>query len=43
MALARQRLVEEYGMGENPDVLGSFAETMYAQYRWEDAFSITTR
>ncbi|KIO34707.1 hypothetical protein M407DRAFT_63985 [Tulasnella calospora MUT 4182] len=43
MALARQRLVEEYGMGENPDVLFAFAESMYAQYRWEDAFAITAR
>lgn len=43
MALSRQRLVEEYGMNENPDVLFSFAEAMYAQYRWEDAFAITSR
>ncbi|KAG8959317.1 anaphase promoting complex subunit cdc16 [Tulasnella sp. 419] len=43
MALARQRLVEEYGMSENPDVLFAFAESMYAQYRWEDAFAITSR
>ncbi|KAG9017193.1 anaphase promoting complex subunit cdc16 [Tulasnella sp. 427] len=43
MALARQRLVEDYGMGENPDVLFAFAESMYAQYRWQDAFTITSR
>lgn len=43
MALARQRLVEDYGMSENPDVLFAFAESMYAQYRWEDAFAITSR
>ncbi|KAG8885545.1 anaphase promoting complex subunit cdc16 [Tulasnella sp. 332] len=43
MALARQRLVEDYGMSENPDVLFAFAESFYAQYRWEDAFAITSR
>ncbi|KAG9024750.1 anaphase promoting complex subunit cdc16 [Tulasnella sp. JGI-2019a] len=43
MALARQRLVEDYDMRENPDVLFAFAESFYAQYRWEDAFVITSR
>lgn len=30
-------------MSENPDVLAAFAESMYAQYRWDDAFAITSR
>lgn len=41
--LARQRLVEEYGLGDNPDVLFSFAEALYARFRWSDCFAITTR
>ncbi|KAJ7933562.1 hypothetical protein B0H13DRAFT_1953082 [Mycena leptocephala] len=41
--LARQRLVEEYGLGDNPDVLFSFAESLYARFRWSDCFTITTR
>ncbi|KAG8899259.1 anaphase promoting complex subunit cdc16, partial [Tulasnella sp. 403] len=43
MALARQRLVEEYGMNDNPDFLLSIAEALYAQYRWQDAFTVTSR
>ncbi|KAJ7840204.1 hypothetical protein B0H14DRAFT_2785811 [Mycena olivaceomarginata] len=41
--LAHQRLVEEYGLGDNPDVLFSFAEALYARFRWSDCFAITTR
>ncbi|KAH7875088.1 TPR-like protein [Lentinula edodes] len=42
-ALTRQRLVEEYGLGDNPDVLFSFADALYANFRWSDCFVITTR
>ncbi|CAK5268758.1 unnamed protein product [Mycena citricolor] len=42
-ALTRQRLVEEFGLGDNPDVLFSFADALYAQFRWADCFAITTR
>ncbi|KAJ7429851.1 hypothetical protein B0H11DRAFT_1766350 [Mycena galericulata] len=42
-ALTRQRLVEEYRLGDNPDVLFSFADTLYAGCRWADCFAITTR
>ncbi|KAJ6494696.1 cell division control protein 16 [Mycena vitilis] len=42
-ALTRQRLVEEYGLGDNPDVLFSFADALYAGFRWADCFAITTR
>jgi anaphase-promoting complex subunit 6 len=41
--LAHQRLVEEYGLGDNPDVLFSFAEALYARFCWSDCFAITTR
>ncbi|KAI0046567.1 TPR-like protein [Auriscalpium vulgare] len=42
-ALTRRRLVEEYGLSDNADVLFSFADALYAQFRWADCFAITTR
>jgi len=42
-ALTRQRLVEEYGLGDNPDVLFSFADSLYANFRFADCFIITSR
>ncbi|KAF8962716.1 hypothetical protein BDZ97DRAFT_1662459 [Flammula alnicola] len=42
-ALTRQRLVDEYGLGDNPDVLFSFADALYSNFRWADCFAITTR
>lgn len=42
-ALVRRRLVDEYGLGDNPDVLYSFADALYTQLRWADCFTITTR
>jgi anaphase-promoting complex subunit 6 len=42
-ALTRQKLVEEYGLGDNPDVLYSFADALYAKFRWADCHLITTR
>ncbi|KAF7312234.1 TPR-REGION domain-containing protein [Mycena indigotica] len=42
-ALTRERLVQEFGLGDNPDVLFSFADALYTQFRWADCFAITTR
>ncbi|KAI0067340.1 TPR-like protein [Artomyces pyxidatus] len=42
-ALTRRRLTEEYGLSDNPDVLFSFADALYAQFRWADCFVITSR
>lgn len=42
-ALTRRRLTEEFGLGDNPDVLFSFADALYAQFRWADCFLITSR
>lgn len=39
----RTKLVEEYGLGDNPDVLFSFADSLYAAFRWADCFAITER
>ncbi|KAI0925830.1 hypothetical protein AcV5_008457 [Taiwanofungus camphoratus] len=42
-ALTRTRLVDEYGLGDNPDVLYSFADALYLQFRWADCFVVTSR
>ncbi|KZT73047.1 TPR-like protein [Daedalea quercina L-15889] len=42
-ALARTRLVDEYGLGDNPDVLYSFADALYTNFRFADCFTVTTR
>ncbi|KAF5327302.1 hypothetical protein D9619_004328 [Psilocybe cf. subviscida] len=42
-ALTRQKLVDEYGLGDNPDVLYSFADALYANFRWADCFQLTKR
>ncbi|KAL4062109.1 hypothetical protein V8B97DRAFT_2041620 [Scleroderma yunnanense] len=42
-ALTRQRLVEDYQLPDNPDVLYSFADALYTQHRWADCFAITSR
>ncbi|KAH9945212.1 TPR-like protein [Epithele typhae] len=42
-ALVRKRLVDEYGLGDNPDVLYSFADALYTQLRWADCYTITSR
>ncbi|KAF7794820.1 hypothetical protein EIP86_005962 [Pleurotus ostreatoroseus] len=42
-ALARRKLVEDYGLGDNPDVLFSFADALYTQFRWADCFAITSK
>jgi hypothetical protein len=41
--LARRRLVKEFGLSDNPDVLFSFADALYAQFRWLDCYAITSR
>lgn len=42
-ALARKKLVEDYGLGDNPDVLFSFADALYSNFRWADCFAVTSR
>ncbi|KAF8150604.1 cell division control protein 16 [Crassisporium funariophilum] len=42
-ALTRQRLVEDFHLGDNPDVLFSFADALYSNFRWADCFTITSR
>ncbi|QRV89813.1 cell division control protein [Ceratobasidium sp. AG-Ba] len=40
---ARRRLMDEYDLAENPDVLFGHADALYAQYRWADCFAVTSR
>lgn len=42
-ALARRRLVEDYKLADNPDILYSFADALFIQLRWADCFVITSR
>ncbi|KAF9267586.1 TPR-like protein [Marasmius fiardii PR-910] len=42
-AMTRKRLVDEYGLGDNPDLLYSFADALYTNFRWSDCFVITSR
>ncbi|KZV72988.1 TPR-like protein [Peniophora sp. CONT] len=42
-ALARRKLADEYGLSDNPDVLFSFADALYSQFRWADCFAVTSR
>lgn len=43
MSLARAKLVDKYGLGDNIDVLFGFADKLYAQYRWADCYAVTSR
>ncbi|CAE6461847.1 unnamed protein product [Rhizoctonia solani] len=40
---ARKKLMEEYNLAENPDVMFGHADSLYAEYRWADCFAITSR
>ncbi|KAG8213232.1 hypothetical protein J3R82DRAFT_11698 [Butyriboletus roseoflavus] len=42
-ALTRRRLVEDFKLSDNPDILYSFADALFTQLRWADCFVITTR
>ncbi|KAH7907018.1 hypothetical protein BJ138DRAFT_1015194 [Hygrophoropsis aurantiaca] len=42
-ALTRRRLVDEFGLSDNPDVLFSFADALYTQFRWADCYVMTSR
>lgn len=41
--ITRKRLIEDYGLSDNPDVLCSFADALYHSFKWADCFVITTR
>lgn len=41
--LTRMRLVDDYGLGDNPDVLFAFADALYTSFRWGECFAVTSR
>ncbi|KAF8339828.1 uncharacterized protein EI90DRAFT_3037909 [Cantharellus anzutake] len=43
IALARHKLSTDYRLADNVDVLFSFADSLFAQYRYADCFAITSR
>jgi hypothetical protein len=43
IALARKRLSEEFGLGDNCDLLYTLADSLYNQFRWADCFAVTSR
>ena len=42
-SLARQRLAEEYGLSDDPDVLYGLAAELFSRLRFADAFVVTSR
>lgn len=43
MEVARERLTDEYGMGDDPDVMFSRADQLYAGLRFAECFRLTTK
>ena len=43
IAKARQELSSVYGLGENCDVLVGLADELYARYKWEDCYEVTSK
>ncbi|TFK46093.1 TPR-like protein [Heliocybe sulcata] len=42
-AAVLRRLVQDFQLIDNPDVLYAFADQAYTQFRWADCFAITSR
>lgn len=43
IAAVRRELIDNYGLGDNPDVLVGLAEELFARYKWEDCYSVTSK
>lgn len=43
MAIARQRLTDEYCLGDDPDVLFGLADELYTGMRFAECFRVTSR
>lgn len=43
MAIARQRLAAEYGLGNDPDVLFSRADELHTAMRFAECYKITSQ
>lgn len=40
---ARERLVSEYGLSDNCDILVGEADELYARYKWEECYAVTSK
>ncbi|WRT68218.1 uncharacterized protein IL334_005194 [Kwoniella shivajii] len=40
---AREALTTHYGLGDNCDVLVGLADELYAKYKWEDCYNVTSK
>jgi hypothetical protein len=40
---AREELSETYDLAENCDVMVGLADELYAKYKWEDCYAVTTK
>lgn len=43
MAVARQRLTEDYGMVEDPDVMFGLADELYSGMRFAECYKLTSK
>ncbi|WVQ81923.1 hypothetical protein IAT38_004050 [Cryptococcus sp. DSM 104549] len=39
----RETLTQQYGLGDNCDVLVGLADELYAKYKWEECYAVTTK
>ena len=40
---ARESLVNDYGLSDNCDVLVGEADELYARYKWEECYAVTSK
>ncbi|CED84346.1 Anaphase-promoting complex (APC), Cdc16 subunit [Phaffia rhodozyma] len=40
---ARRRLLTEYGLSGNADVMCGLADTLYAQFKWNECYAVTSK
>ncbi|WVF72592.1 hypothetical protein IAT40_007410 [Kwoniella sp. CBS 6097] len=43
VAEARETLANQYGLADNCDVLVGLADELYAKYKWEDCYAVTSK
>ena len=43
ITVTRRRLEAEYALADNADVLFGLADTLYAQYKWNECYAVTSR
>lgn len=43
ITVARRRLEAGYALSDNADVLFALADTLYAQYKWNECYAVTSR